>query len=101
MVAAGAMVMVLVVVERRVEMVAQWLGLRAGLPGLTWMAARTHLATYAQLDRRCDAAAAHELADTLTFADARLQCRARIEAAVSSTNRRELLCFMLRTVGGM
>ena len=45
MVAAVAMVMVLVVVERRVEMVAQWLGLRAGLPGLTWMAARTHLAT--------------------------------------------------------
>ena len=45
MVAAGAMVMVLVVVERRVEMVAQWLGLRAGLPGLTWMAARIHLAT--------------------------------------------------------
>ena len=45
MVAAVAMVMVLVVVERRVEMVAQWLGLRAGLPGLTWMAARTHFAT--------------------------------------------------------
>ena len=45
MVAAVAMVMVLVVVEQRVEMVAQWLGLRAGLPGLTWMAARTHLAT--------------------------------------------------------
>ena len=47
------MVMVLVVVERRVEMVAQWLGLRAGLPGLTRMAARTHLATLVGLMRGC------------------------------------------------